>query len=132
MWRIVTLSLFFTLLAYGQEEARQRESAPALKPSVPPRQTPQSVYEVVVMETMSGKLYDNKENELKNARLWVVDKATGKVLGETRTDDKGNYALAVSRVDTVIVRASVDGKDFFERVYPFEVLLREGDIQLER
>lgn len=131
MWQIVTLGLII-LIAYGQEEARQREMAPPPAPSAPKRPATRPVYEEVIMESISGKLYDNKENALKNARLWIVDKPTGKVLGETRTDDKGNYAIAVPKVDTVIVRASMEGKDFLERVYPFEVLLREGDIQLER
>jgi hypothetical protein len=83
------------------------------------------------MEMASGQIVDKSEKGLPNARIWIVDKSTGKVLGETRSDANGNYALAVPRVDSVIVRISVDGKAFMEREYRMESFLTLSDLTFE-
>jgi hypothetical protein len=115
---------------WAQEESRHRESVPPpvnlLLPN--PVQTPK---EEVVMQMLSGTLLDKDEKVLSNARLWLVDKATGKVLAETRTDAKGNYTIAVPRADTVILRVSVDGKAFMEKEYALDALLSATEIIFE-
>jgi len=115
---------------WAQEESRHRESVPPPVKSAPaqPRPTPK---EEVVMEMLSGTLLDKDEKVLSNARLWLVDKATGKVLAETRTDAKGNYTIAVPRADTVILRVSVDGKAFMEKEYAFDALLSATEVIFE-
>jgi hypothetical protein len=118
--------------SWAQEESRHRESVPLpVKPALAqPRPTP-TPKEEVVMEMLSGTLLDKDEKVLSNARLWLVDKATGKVLAETRTDAKGNYTIAVPRADTVILRVSVDGKAFMEKEYAFDALLSATEIIFE-
>jgi hypothetical protein len=115
---------------WAQEESRHRESVPPpVKPApAQPRPTPK---EEVAMEILSGTLLDKDEKVLSNARLWLVDKATGKVLAETRTDAKGNYTIAVPRADTVILRVSMDGKAFMEKEYAFDTLLSATEIIFE-
>jgi hypothetical protein len=115
---------------WAQEESRHRESVPPpVKPApAKPRPTPK---EEIVMEMLSGTLLDKDEQVLSNARLWLVDKATGKVLAETRTDAKGNYTIVVPRADTVVLRVSVDGKAFMEKEYAFDALLSATEIIFE-
>ncbi len=117
---------------WAQEESRHRESVPPpVKPApAQPRLIP-TPKEEVVMEMLSGTLLDKDEKVLSNARLWLVDKATGKVLAETRTDAKGNYTIAVPRADTVILRVSVDGKAFMEKEYAFDALLSATEVIFE-
>ncbi len=118
-------------LVCAQEESRHREGmTPATKP---PQNQPAPVprQAEVVMEMLSGTILDKNENAISNARIWLVDKSTGKVLGETRSDANGNYAVAVPRVGTVILRVSVDGKAFMEREYSFDALLSSSEIIFE-
>lgn len=84
-----------------------------------------------MMEMISGTLLDKNEQAIANARIWIVHKSTGKVLGETRSDASGSYAIAVPRVDTVILRVSVDGKAFMEKEYSFDSLLSSTEITFE-
>lgn len=119
---------------WAQEESRHRESAPSPVKPAPPQPRPRispAPREEVIMEMLSGTLLDKDEKVLSNARLWIVDKATGKVLAETRTDAKGNYTIAVPRADTVILRASVDGKAFMEKEYAFDALLSATEVIFE-
>jgi hypothetical protein len=83
------------------------------------------------MEMISGTLLNKNEQPIPNARIWIVHKSTGKVLGETRSDASGSYAIAVPRVDTVILRVSVDGKAFMEKEYSFDSLLSSTEITFE-
>jgi hypothetical protein len=84
------------------------------------------------METVSGKVVDKAGKQVSGLRLWFVDKESGRVLGETRTDDKGNFAVAISRAETLIVRMSREGKEFVEREYSMEELLQtEPEIPFE-
>lgn len=77
------------------------------------------------METLSGRVIDKQGTDPANIRLWFVDKSTGKVLGETRTDAQGNFALVLpTAVETVIVRMSREGKSFTEKEYSLSELLR--------
>lgn len=72
------------------------------------------------METISGRVVDKSGQGLSGLRIWVVDKESGKVLGETRTGDKGSFALAISPAESLIVRMSREGKEFVEREYTLE------------
>ena len=117
-------------LVKAQEESRHREGiAPAPKPSQ--NQPVAAPKQEVVMEMLSGTILDKDEKAIANARIWLVDKSTGKVLGETRSDANGNYAVAVPRVGTVILRVSVDGKAFMEKEYAFDTLLSSSEIIFE-
>lgn len=80
------------------------------------------------MEAISGKVVDKNGTPTGGVRIWFVNKATGQVLGETRTSD-GKFALAITRADTVIVRLSREGKDFVEKEYPMEELL-QGELEI--
>ncbi len=130
MRRLVWMMLMGGLwgLVWAQEESRHREGmTPAPKP---PQTQPAPVprQPEVVMEMLSGTILDKNENAIPNARIWLVDKSTGKVLGETRSDESGNYAVAVPRVSAVILRVSVDGKAFMEKEFSFDTLLSSSDI----
>ncbi len=119
---------------WAQEESRHREGmAPPLpKPAPKPAQNrPTLPRAEIMMEMISGTLLDKNEQAIANARIWFVHKATGKVLGETRSDVSGSYAIAVPRVDTVILRVSVDGKAFMEKEYSFDLLLSSTEITFE-
>lgn len=126
MWVAPILGLWGLVCA--QEESRHREGmAPVAKPpQTQPAPVPKQIE--VVMEMLSGTLIDKNENAIPNARIWLVDKSTGKVLGETRSDASGNYAVAIPRVNTVILRVSVDGKAFMEKEYSFDTLLSASEI----
>jgi hypothetical protein len=116
----------------AQEESRHREGiAPPPPPPKPAQNRPTLPREEIVMEMISGTLLDKKEQPIPNARIWIVHKSTGKVLGETRSDASGSYAIAVPRVDTVILRVSVDGKAFMEKEYSFDSLLSSTEITFE-
>mgnify|MGYP001053266469 CR=1 FL=1 len=130
VWVMVLGGLWGLICA--QEESRHREGmTPATKPPQnQPAAAPRQIEEVV-MEMLSGTLLDKNENGIPNARIWLVDKGTGKVLGETRSDANGNYAVAVPRVSTVILRVSVDGKAFMEKEYSFDTLLSASEIIFE-
>lgn len=122
LWTALAISLL-----WAQEESRARGEAPASRPtttrSVPTRQTPKE--EIIVMETLSGRVVDKQGTDQGNIRLWFVDKGTGKVLGETRTDAQGNFALVVpATAETVIVRMSREGKSFTEKEYSLSELLQ--------
>ncbi len=129
IWAVLLGCLFGFVQA--QEESRQREGM------APPPRPPQSQSVAtprkteVIMEMLSGTLLDKSEKAIANARIWLVDKATGKVLGETRSDQNGNYAVAVPRVGTVILRVSVDGKAFMEKEYPFDALVSSSEVIFE-
>jgi hypothetical protein len=126
----VGLLVGFSFL-WAQEESRHREGiAPPPSPK-PAQNRPTLPREEIVMEMISGTLLDKKEQPIPNARIWIVHKATGKVLGETRSDASGSYAIAVPRVDTVILRVSVDGKAFMEKEYSFDSLLSSTEITFE-
>lgn len=125
------MKLLWTVLAipllWAQEESRARSEAPASpRPTtraVQPRPAPKE--EVIIMETLSGRVIDKQGTDPANIRLWFVDKSTGKVLGETRTDAQGNFALVLpTAVETVIVRMSREGKSFTEKEYSLSELLR--------
>jgi len=133
-------SLFWVGLLVGfsflqaQEESRHREGiAPSPPKSAPkPAQNrPTLPREEIMMEMISGTLLGKNEQAIPNARIWIVHKSTGKVLGETRSDASGSYAIAVPRVDTVILRVSVDGKAFMEKEYSFDSLLSSTEITFE-
>lgn len=122
LWTALAISLL-----WAQEESRARGEAPAPRPtttrSVPTHQTPKE--EIIVMETLSGRVVDKQGTDQGNIRLWFVDKGTGKVLGETRTDAQGNFALVVpATAETVIVRMSREGKSFTEKEYSLSELLQ--------
>jgi len=118
-------------LVWAQEESRHREGmAPVARPpQTQPAPPPKPVE--IIMEMLSGTILDKNENAIPNARIWLVDKSTGKVLGETRSDASGNYAFAVPRVSTVILRVSVDGKAFMEKEYSFDTLISSSEIIFE-
>ncbi|GIV26023.1 MAG: hypothetical protein KatS3mg026_1715 [Bacteroidia bacterium] len=121
LWAVLALAL-----VWAQEESRTRQptGAPPATRSVPVRSVPRPApEEVVIMETLSGKVVEKNGTPLGGVRIWFVNKATGQVLGETRTDEKGNFALAIQRADTLIVRLSREGKEFVEREYPMEELI---------
>ncbi len=129
----VGLLVGFSFL-WAQEESRHREgmAPPPPKPAPKPAQNrPTLPREEVMMEMISGTLLDKNEQAIANARIWIVHKSTGKVLGETRSDASGSYAIAVPRVDTVILRVSVDGKAFMEKEYSFDSLLSSTEITFE-
>jgi hypothetical protein len=125
----VGLLVSFSFLQ-AQEESRHREGI-APPPPKPAQNYPAVPREEIVMEMISGTLLDKKEQPIPKARIWIVHKATGKVLGETRSDASGSYAIAVPRVDTVILRVSVDGKAFMEKEYSFDSLLSSTEITFE-
>jgi len=127
----VGLLVGFSFL-WAQEESRHREGiAPPPPPPKPAQNRPTLPREEIMMEMISGTLLDKNEQAIANARIWIVHKSTGKVLGETRSDASGSYAIAVPRVDTVILRVSVDGKAFMEKEYSFDSLLSSTEITFE-
>ncbi|RMF48836.1 MAG: carboxypeptidase regulatory-like domain-containing protein [Bacteroidetes bacterium] len=120
LWAVLALAM-----GWAQEESRTRQptGAPPATRSVPVRSVPRPAQEeVVIMETLSGKVLDKKGNPAAGVRIWFVNKATGQVLGETRTDEQGNFALAIQRADTLVVRLSREGKEFVEHEYTIEQL----------
>ncbi len=121
LWAVLAVAI-----VWAQEESRTRQptSAPPATRSAPVRSVPRPAPdEVVVMETLSGKVVEKNGKPMAGVRIWFVNKATGQVLGETRTDEQGNFALAIQRADTLIVRLSREGKEFVEREYPIEELI---------
>ncbi|MCS6790204.1 MAG: carboxypeptidase-like regulatory domain-containing protein [Bacteroidia bacterium] len=80
--------------------------------------------EVVVMETISGKVVDKKGKELGQAHLWFIDPQTGETLAESQTDSKGNFAVAVPRREELLVRIGHANKTS-EKPYPINELLEE-------
>lgn len=134
--RIIGVVLGLGIL-WAQEESRIRGATPTsarpTRSAVSPQPArPQAAEEVVIMETVSGKVVDKAGKQVSGLRLWFVDKESGRVLGETRTDDKGNFAVAISRAETLIVRMSREGKEFVEREYSMEELLQtEPEIPFE-
>lgn len=111
-------------IGWAQEESRTRQPTPTTPRSAPVRSVPRPApEEVVVMETLSGKVVEKNGQPLGRVRIWFVNKATGQVLGETHTDEQGNFALAIQRADTLIVRLSREGKEFVEREYALEELI---------
>lgn len=129
--RSVWVALSLIGLIWAQEESRLQEtpsprSIPRSSPKVKPQPQPE---EVVIMETLSGRVVNKQGEGTANLRIWFVDKATGKVLGETRTDNEGNFALAIPRADTLIIRMSREGKEFMEKEYPLSDLL-QSEVEL--
>jgi hypothetical protein len=116
---------------WAQEESRVQETpSPRKTPRSVPKVKPQPQQEeVIVMETLSGRVVNKQGEGAANLRIWFVDKATGKVLGETRTDNEGNFALAIPRTDTLIIRMSREGKEFMEKEYPLSDLL-QSEVEL--
>ena len=113
-------TLALVALVWAQEESRARENLPTAPKSAPVTRAITPKREVVVMETISGKVVDKSGEGLKGLRIWIVDKETGQVLGETRTGEKGSFALAITSVESLIVRISREGKEFFEKEYTME------------
>lgn len=124
MWAFVALPLL-----WAQEEGRSHTNVPVRRASIRPAAQAPEQEEVVVMETISGKVISAKGEGQKSVRIWFVDKGSGHVLGETRTDDKGNFAMAIQHADTIIVRMSREGKEFSESIYSLSELTR-GDLEL--
>lgn len=111
---------------WAQEESRSHTTTPtstrsqtrAVSPAPPAKQ------EVIVMETVSGQITNKSGEGVANLKLWILDKATGKVLGQTVTDNEGNYALVIpASAQSVIVRMSKDGKSFTEKEYNLNDLI---------
>lgn len=118
MRQVWTLAL--VALVWAQEESRARENLPTAPKPAPATRAVTPKREVVVMETISGKVVDKSGEGLKGLRIWIVDKETGQVLGETRTGEKGSFALAIPSAESLVVRMSREGKEFFEREYTME------------
>ncbi|MCS7188746.1 MAG: hypothetical protein RMJ66_05450 [Bacteroidia bacterium] len=110
-------------LLWAQEEGRAREGATASRKTKGVSEARSEPEVVLSMETLSGRVVDRGGKGLSNIRLWIVDKQTGKVLGETKTGEGGNFALAVPVVEKVIVRMSREGKEFVEREATLEELV---------
>lgn len=115
IWTFALLSL-----VWAQEESRSRENLPTAPKPAPVTRSVTPKREVVVMETISGRVVDKSGEGIKGLRIWIVAKETGQVLGETRTGDKGNFALAIAAAESLIVRMSREGKEFVEREYTLE------------
>lgn len=129
--RSVWVALSLLTLMWAQEESRVQETpSPRSIPRSLPKAKPQPRQEeIVIMETLSGRVVNKQGEGAANLRIWFVDKATGKVLGETRTDNEGNFALAIPRADTLIIRMSREGKEFMEKEYRLSDLL-QSDAEL--
>lgn len=113
-------SLALLALVWAQEESRARENVPTAPKPAPVTRAVTPKREVVVMETISGRVVDKSGEGIKGLRIWIVDKETGQVLGETRTGDKGAFAMAIAAAESLIVRMSREGKEFVEREYTLE------------
>lgn len=124
MWAFVALPLL-----WAQEEGRSHTNVPVRRTPIRPATQAPEQEEVVIMETISGKVVSAKGEAQKSVRIWFVDRASGRVLGETRTDDKGNFAMAIQHADTIIVRMSREGKEFSESMYSLSELTR-SDLEL--
>ncbi|MCS7297494.1 MAG: carboxypeptidase-like regulatory domain-containing protein [Bacteroidia bacterium] len=120
VWGVMILAML-----WAQEESRTRENVQGLRPSVGkvPRSAPKE--EVIVMETVTGEVADKAGKPVSNLRLWIVDKESGKVLAETRTDEKGGFALVIpASAQKLIIRMSHEGKSFTEQEYTLSDLLQ--------
>lgn len=128
------LGVIILSLLWAQEEGRSRTEAPSLPPTrrTTPIRAPSKKEEVVVMETISGRVVDRNGAGIAKLRLWVVDADSGLVLGETYTSENGDYVfLLPSATRRVIVRMS-NGKHFVEKEYDAAVLFKEeSDILFE-
>ncbi|MCS6895756.1 MAG: carboxypeptidase-like regulatory domain-containing protein [Bacteroidia bacterium] len=112
---------------WAQEESRTRTTTPTPpRPqtrAIPTTPTPKAPQEVVVMETISGRITTKTGEGVPNLQIAILDKNTGNVLGQTLTDKEGNYALVIpASAQKVIVRMSKDGKSFVEKEYTLEEL----------
>lgn len=126
------MKLYWTALAlslvWAQEESRVHTETPTPRPtptrSTVARPAPQKE-EIIVMETLSGRVVDKSGSGQGNLLLRFVDKNTGKVIGEARTGSDGSFALVLpTSAQTVIVQISRDGKAFSEKEYPLSELLQ--------
>lgn len=102
-----------TLCLWAQVESRDRgRKLPPPKASPAPRPTPVEVSYIII----SGTITDPNHDPVSEARVWIVDHKSGKVLAETQADKRGNFGFAIPKVDTLILRVSKDDK-FYERIY---------------
>ncbi|MGQ9863924.1 MAG: carboxypeptidase-like regulatory domain-containing protein [Bacteroidia bacterium] len=112
-----------TLCLWAQVESRERGSElPKPSPKTPAAPKP-AVTEVSYI-TISGTASDSSQSPLTEARVWIVDQKSGKVLGETQADKRGNFGFAIPKVESVILRISKDDK-FYEKAYTLEEIQRD-------
>ncbi|MCS7152390.1 MAG: Gmad2 immunoglobulin-like domain-containing protein [Bacteroidia bacterium] len=128
--RLLMVVLALSLL-WAQEESRARGETPAPRPTAPrhvvTRPAPRE--EVVVMETISGKIVSKQGAGMSGVHLQILDKQTGKVLSETHTDAHGNFAVVVSAsTHALILRLNHEGKSL-EKEYELKALT-QGDTEI--